>query len=303
MITFFRAIKFGIQNAWRNFGLSAITVTILVLMILSINVVFAISAVTNAAIQSVQNQVDVSIFFSADSEDTQVLEVQSTLESFPEVKETILKTPTEVLNSFKQRHATDEAIQYSLQELDTNPLGATLVVRTHEPGQYEGILQALAVPEYEGIIEARTFDETSDIIGKIDIVTRRAKNIALVITLLFGIVAFLIVASTIRVAIFTQREEIGIQKLVGAGNWFIRAPFMVEVILYCTLAMLVSGVLMYFGLSMADPYIRTIFGASQFSLMETFLESGIWLLLAEFIALVLLCMMSGLLAMRRFLKV
>ena len=303
MVTFFRAIKFGIQNAWRNFGLSTITITILVLMVLSINVVFAIGALTNQAISTVKNQVDISIFFQSDAEESQVAEVQTVLSSFPEVKEVTLQTPDEVLEAFRNRHARDEDIQYSLAELEENPLGATLIVRTQEPGQYESILRAIDVPEYDGIIEARTFDDTGEIISRIDSVTSRAKNIALAVTILFGIVAFLVVASAIRVAIFTQREEIGIQKLVGAGNWFIRAPFMVEVVLYCTVAMVISLVLLYFGITLTDPYIRSMFGAQSFSLLDVFSSNGLWLFGAEFISLILLCMISGSIAMRRFLRV
>lgn len=303
MITFFRAIKFGLQNAWRNFGLSTITVTILVVMLLSVNLIFAMSAVTNAAISSVKDQVDVTIFFSPDAKSDRVEEIQKTLTSFPEVKETILKTPEQVLAEFKERHLDSEAIQYSLKELGNNPLGATLIVRTFEPGQYKAVLSAIKIPEYEGAIESRTFDDTGDIISRIDMITNRAENIAWGITLVFGIIAFMIVASSIRVAIFTQREEIGIQKLVGAGNWFIRAPFFVEVVLYSSLAMAISLVLLYFGTTLSDPYVRTLFGSYDFSVYRYFMDRALWLFTAEFGALVTLCIMSGFIAMRRFLRV
>ena len=303
MTTFLRVIKFGLQNSWRNFGLSAITVTILTLMLLSANAVFAIGAITDAAVSSVKNQVDVSIFFEADASSEAITEITQTIDTFPEVTEVVLKTPDEVLAEFKQRHAGSEEIQFSLSTLDENPLGATIVVKTQEPGQYQPILKALQIPEYENVIAARTFDTTGDIIEQIDLVTGRAQNIAFGVTVLFVIVAFMVVAASIRVTIFTQREEISIQKLVGASNWFIRSPFLVEIILYGTLAMIASLVLLYFGTTLVDPYVTAIFGATgNFSLVEYFSVNGIMLFGGQYVAIVLLSFISGFITMRRFLR-
>ncbi len=303
MVTLLRSIKFGLQNAWRNFGLSAITVTILVLMVLSVNTVIGIGAITNAAVDSVKSQVDISIFFEADASQETVDEVVNVINTFPDVKEITVKSSAQVMEEFRALHADDEAIQFSVQEIGDGLFGPTVIVRTNEPGQYAPIIAALDIPEYENIIESRTFDDSSDIIGQIDLVTSRAKTIAWVVTILFGVVAFLIVASSIRVAIFTQREEISIQKLVGAGNWFIKAPFIVEVILYSTLAMIISLVILYFGTTLSDPYIRRIFGSYPFSLYEFFLSNGAWIFITEFFALIIMSLISGLISMRRFLKV
>lgn len=303
MVTLWRAIKFGIQNAWRNFGLTTITITILVLMVLSVNMVFAITALTNAAISSVKDQVDVTIFFDADAKEERIAEIKKVIQGFPETKEVMLKSADEVLAEFKSRHGENEAVQYSLAELGRNPLGAMLIVRTFEPGQYKTVISAIKIPEYEGVIESRTFDDTSEIIARIDLVTGRAQNIAWAITIVFGLVAFLIVASSIRVAIFTQREEIGIQKLVGAGNWFIRAPFFVEVLLYSTLAMVISLVIVYFGTTLTDPYVRALFGSYDFSLYRYFASQALSLFSLEFAALIVMCMVSGMFSMRRFLRV
>ncbi len=303
MTTFWRIVKFGLQNAWRNFGLSTITITILTLMLLSANAVVGINAITETAVETVKNQVDVSVFFKESAPEEKVLEIKQVINTFPEVTEVIVKTPDEVLEEFKQRHAGSEEIQFSLSTLEENPLGATIVVKTEEPGQYQPILVALQVPEYEDVIAARTFETTGDIIERIDLVTGRAQNIALIVTILFVIVAFMVVAASIRVAIFTQREEISIQKLVGAGNWFIRSPFIVEIVLYSTLAMMATLVLLYFGTALADPSVRQIFGAeSDFSLVQYFTENGLWLFGGQYIALILLSMLSGFSTMRRYLR-
>lgn len=303
MTAFLRAIKFGLQNVWRNFGLSITTISILVVMLMSVNLIFAISAMTGAAISSVKDQVDVSVFFTPDAPQSRIDEVQKVVGGFSSVKEAQLKSPEQVLVEFTTRHADSEAIQYSLKELGKNPLGATLIIRTYEPGQYRDIVKALNIPEYEGVIESRTFDDTTDIVSRIAIITDRAQMIAWVVTIIFAVIAFMIVASSIRVAIFTQREEISIQKLVGAGNWFIRAPFFVEVLLYCTLAMILAIVILYFGITVTDPYIRTLFGTYQFSLMGYFMTQGPLLFGAQFASLIVLCSLSGFMSMRRFLRV
>ena len=78
-----RVVKFAVQNIWRNLGLSFMTVTILIVTLLSFNVFFAMSAMTQHAVATIKEKIDASIYFSPEATDQQVQEVQEFLRTFP----------------------------------------------------------------------------------------------------------------------------------------------------------------------------------------------------------------------------
>lgn len=295
-----RIIKFAVQNIWRNLGLSFMTVTILVVTLLSFNVFVGMSAMTQHAVATVKEKIDASIYFAPEATDAQVQEVQEFLRTFPEVKELTLKTRDEVLTQFKEKHKNNTDVMGSLEELEGNPFGPTLVITTHEPGQYITVLKTLNTPDLQKIIEGKTFDNNEGFIDRLQLVTRRVEQFMLGITALFLLIAFLIIFNTIRVAIYTQREEISIKKLVGATNWFIRAPFLLDGVAYTFVSVGVAVALVFGILGFIDEYIQAVFNAS-FSLIAYF-RSHPLIFVYEIAAVLLLTCISSALAMRKYLR-
>lgn len=295
-----RVVKFAVQNIWRNLGLSFMTITILVVTLLSFNVFVGMSAMTRHAVATVKEKIDASIYFAPEATDAQVQEVQEFLRTFPEVKELTLKTRDEVLAAFKEKHKNNPEVMASLDELEGNPFGPTLVITTHEPGQYTTVLAALNTPDLQKIIEGKTFDNNEGFIDRLQLVTRRVEQFMLGITALFLLIAFLIIFNTIRVAIYTQREEISIKKLVGATNWFIRAPFLLDGVAYTFVSVGVAVALIFGLLGFIDEYIQAVFNAS-FSLI-TYFRAHPLIFVYEIIAVLLLTWISSALAMRKYLR-
>jgi len=302
MLSLLRAIKFAFQDIFRNFSLSFMTVLILVLMLLSVNTLIIIRTLTIEATQLVKNQVDVSVFFVNDATSEQIREVREYVGSFPEVTDITYKTEEQVLEEFKSQYVDNKEISESLSELGENPLGPMMVLKTREPKDYQKVITALSVPEYEHIIEAKTFADTEKAIQRIDVITQQVETFSLVVTGLFAFIAFLIIFNTIRVAIYTQRVEISIKKLVGATNWFIRSPYVIEAFIFTLLSVAVTAVLVRVALDLIDPYIRVIFGRS--GILTAYFYSNILTLAGIQIAAVLfLTVCSSMLAMRKYLKV
>lgn len=301
MLSLLRIIKFALQDIARNLGLSSMTVLILILMLLSVNTLIIINVLTGEAIKSIKEQIDVSIFFQPESTAKQIEEVKKYVSAFPEVREMIYFTPEQVLSQFREQHKDNAEVLASLDELGDNPLGATLIVKTREPRDYEKIVKALAVPEYENIIEAKTFGDTEKAIARIQAVTSQVEKFTAGISVLFAFIAFLIIFNTIRVAIYTQRVEITIKKLVGASNWFVRGPYLIEALVFTCASVLLSAGMVYLGLRMLDPYIAVIFGRAGV-LTNYYFSHTILLLSAQFCGVLLLTVLSSLLAMRRHLR-
>jgi len=297
-----RILKFAFQDIWRNFGLSFMTVLILVLMVLSVNALWSVKVITKEAVGLIKDQVNVSIYFSADAGEKNVSEINKYVSSFPEVVDIKLQKSEDVLNSFKQRHSQSKDILDALNELDKNPFGPTMVIKTREPGDYKKIIKALSVPEYEHLIEAKSFDEHESAIEKIQNITSRTEQAVAALVLLFACISFLIVFNTVRSAIHTQKTEIGIKRLVGASNWFIRGPYLVESFIFSVLSMAFSIALLYVALNFVDPYLSVIF-PSSFSLTNYYNSNILYVFGVQFLCVLALTILSSALAMRRQLRV
>ena len=298
-----RVLSFAIKSFWRNLGLSLTTILILVLTLTSFDVVLSVGAMTKAAMKLVENKVDISLLFKVDAPADKTDELKATLEKLPLVATLTFKSREEVLADFQTRHANDQDILSALKELPANPLGAILIIKAKEAKDYEEILKAINVPEYNNLIEEKTFDDHATVINKIGLVTSRAQKLALGISLLLLAIAFLIIFNVIKVAIYTHREEIGVMRLVGASNWFIRAPFLLEVIFFGFWAVFLSALLLYAGLHFGDFYVKRFFEGADFSLAGYFNGNFFKIFGGEFLVLTVLGALSAALAMRRYLKV
>lgn len=298
-----RSLKLALKNFWRNFGLSLITITILVMSLIAVNLVLIVNILTQTAISLVEERIDVSLLFKADADPKAIEEIKDTLSKTPVVKSLTLFTRDQVLDNFKAKHKDSKEILSALAELDQNPFGASIIVKAETSRDYEKILKVLDLPDYQKAIEKTTFDDHSAIIKNIGLITGRVKNIALAASIVLLFVSFFIIFNTIRVGIYTHREEIGIMKLVGATNWFVRSPFFIEVLLNCLLAVLVATGFLYLGLWFSEPYLNQFFASNGFSLINHFNRNWLIYFGGQFLALVLLSFLSAALAMRKFLRV
>ncbi len=297
-----RVIKFSIQDIYRNFSLSLMTVLILILMLLSINAMILVGVITDKATSTIKDQIDVSIYFNHEATQERVDELRSYIVSFPEITDHVYHSSDEALAQFKSTYKDNAKIMSALDQLEENPLGPTIVLKTREPSDYKKIIDALNVPEYRDTIEARTFEDTQKAITKIDIITKKVESFSLALSIFFGVIAFIIIFNTIRVTIYTQRVEISIKKLVGATNWFVRGPYIVSSIFYSVVASVTSLLLVIIFVRAIDPQFASIFQQAGF--LTSFVNKSIILLFAsQFTMVLILTIVSSLLAMRRYLRV
>lgn len=302
MTSFIRVIKFALQDISRNIGLSAMTIFILMLMLLSVNTLWSMHTITSEAIRLVKEQVNVSFYLTASDTDKDIDRLKKYLSSFPEVVSLQLFSRDEVLASFKTRHQLSSEVLQALAELGANPFGPTIIVRTKEPGDYKKIIAAVSVPEYDPLIEGKSFEGHEDALDRIQVLTNRVEQIGFGLSLLFALISFLIIFNTIRVAIHTQRVEISIKRLVGANNWFIRGPYLLESVIFTLISVALTIVVLYFSLTWLDRYLGVIF-PNGFSLTNYYQSHMLYLFGIQTVAVLLLTITSSSLAMRRQLKV
>lgn len=296
-----RIIKFSFVDIARNASLSFMTILILTLLLLSVNTLFGVRFLTSQAVSAIKQKIDVSIYVKPTVSDEDTEKLKKTIEAFSDVKQVVYINRDDSLKNFKEKYKDNPEILASLNELDGNPLGATLIIKTDEPKDYEKIIAGINKPEFNSLIEDKTFADTQTAITKIQTITTQIEHFAIGITSLFAFIAIIIVFNTIRVAIYTERVEIGIKKLVGASNWFIRGPYLFEAFFFSTLALIIASGVVYAGIRLLDPIVSPLF--DQPAMLTTGLKTHILALVGiQYGAILGLTILTSAVAMRKYLK-
>jgi len=303
LVFIYRTVKFSVQGFFRNIWLSIVTIVILVLTLFSITMVAGINVIADKAIESIQDKVDVSVYFKPDVSEKEILNVRYRLEELSQVKLVTYVSKEEALLRFKERHSDDKVIIESIEQLETNPLGATLVIKANTIDDYPSILSVLDNPDYSELIQDKNFEDNKMVISRLSDLSKRIQRIGMIISAIFIVIAVLIIFNTIRINIYTHREEIGIMKLVGATNWFVRAPFLVESLMYALLAVVVSMAILYPLLGVIAPQVNNFFEGYNLDLVNYF-NSQFWRIVGlQSVFAVVLSVLSSSIAIGKYLRV
>lgn len=275
----------------------------LMLTLLTVNIIVVLNYVTDRAIQAVEDRVEVSVYFYATSPQTAVDNAVAYLRSISQVRNVQVITADEALTQFKDRHAGDEVITKSLEEIGNNPFGPSLVVKAKQVSDFDLILEALENPQFRDQIREKDFSNYQDIVARIKDTTQRIRMFGLALSGVFLFIAILIVFNTVRMSLFIHREEIGIMKLVGASNGFVRSPFLLEMILLSLVALVATLAIVYPSLAALEPKFGYYFGGETIGLIDYFEKNGWEIFGLQFVGLAALTLISTGLAMRKYLKV
>ncbi|MDP3015094.1 MAG: permease-like cell division protein FtsX [bacterium] len=256
LTTLFRIIKNGFLSFWRNGWLSMATLSIIILALLVFEGIIIFNILTKTALTALQDKIDISIYFKTNTPEDEILKTKKSLETLAEVKNIEYIPRDKALEIFKERHKNDSAISQSLEELQDNPLLASLNIKAHNPKEYVIISGHLDEASFKGWFEKVTYAQNAVVIERLGRIIDTAQKGGLILIIFIALIAVLVTFNTIRLAIYSNREEIGIMRLVGASNSFIRGPYVVEGIIYGTIAGIISiaiaGPVIYF----ASPYIK-----------------------------------------------
>lgn len=279
------------------------TIFILTLTLFIVSLVATLNLVADQAMRAIQEKVDVDLYFKPNVKESDILEAKVYLQAIPQVKQVRYISKDEALQRFQAAHQADPDIQDALAELDTNPLPATLSIQAYSLDQYQKIIDQFESSDYNILVEHKNFSDHQAVIDRLSSILRRAYRGGLAVSAIFVLISIVMMYNTIRIAIYTHREELGIMKLVGATNWFIRAPFILESFLYALVgSALALGLLALVVFSFA-PYVNAFFTGYNFSL-NLFFTSNLWLIaLGQFLFSLVLATGSSMLSIGKYLKV
>lgn len=298
-----RIISFAVRDSARNVWLTAATVSVLTLTLLSFNALLVLNSLGTIALATVESRVDVSVHFRPEVDESRVQSVRVALLSLPEVREIEHIAPAEALERFAEGYRRDESVIASLGEIGDNPFGSTLVIRAREIEGYGTILATLDDPAFAPLIEGRDFDDREAVIGRIQLIAGRLKMIGLTVAAAFGAITLLIVFNTIRMSIYTRREEIGIMRLVGASNAFIRLPFYVQAMLWSALALTICAAVVLPVSAAVQPHLQRFFGSATVDLMGYYQASALRVFGLQLAAVCVMAVLTTKAATARYLRV
>lgn len=302
-VALIRIFKFALQDFLRNWWLSLITVTVIIVTIFSVNLFLAWTVVTGTVLSSLKEKVDVSLYMKPTVKEVQVAEVRTYILGFPEVREVTYVSRDDALLKFKKTHENDDVILESLDELAANPLGATLIIHAKSAESYRGIIEKITSSPYQELILDKSFGDHATVIDRIAAVTQGTRKVGLLTSILFALIAVLIVFNTIRITIYTHRDEIGIMKRVGATNWFTSTPFLMEGVFYGLFGMVIAVALFFLFLQVTQPSFSLFFGDYAFDIRGYFLTNSVLIFGIELVAVLVVCVLSSAVATRKYLRV
>jgi cell division transport system permease protein len=196
-----------------------------VITALVLGVFIPIVQATTGTANEVRNRVVADVYLTDTASDADRAEVQRSLESTPGVKSVDYISKDEALRELGSK--VDDA-RGKIELLGSNPLPSLFRVTPEDPDELKGIVAEIApggTPRLEAIDEVRNRESDT---GKILSATGLVKGLGAVMAGLLVLASIALIANTIRLSVFARRREVEVMKLVGATNWFIRWPFVIE---------------------------------------------------------------------------
>lgn len=300
-----RIVRWGLINFYRNTVVSIASVLMMTVTLVVIGTTIFLNAVLGFSLAQIQSKVDVNVYFYPNVTEAQIMDVKNTIEQLPEVASVDYVTRDQALADFKSRHASDYLTLQALDELGTNPLGATLNIRAKESGQYESIAKTLDSNENlskgsSAIIEKVNYAQNKEIIARLTNIMHSVQKLGLAITIFFVVISVLITFNTIRLAIYMARDEIVNMRMVGAEDKYIQGPFMIEGIVYGVVSSVATLILFYPITLWLTSHTQAFFGGM--SLLQYYGDNFLQFFAILLVSGVLLGMISAWFAIRRYLK-
>jgi len=280
------------QSIFRNSWLSVASVGVVAvsLLILGCSLLLVLNA--NSIAANLESSVEISVFVKDKTTPAQIKDLEGKLKAMPDVAQVEFVTRQQALEEMRKNFGDKKDILAGLEEKNPLPDAFRVKTRTVEQvaplaRQMESLAQVDQVRYGQGVVE------------KLLALSRWVRTAGLVTMVLLGIAAIFLIATTIRLSVFVRRKEIGIMKFLGATNWFVRFPFLMEGMILGLAGSLLAVVAVYFG------YLSLI-GNIQLSLPFMQLVTDRDLIIPLMECLLVLGLVIGavgsMISMRRFLK-
>ncbi len=222
-----------IQNLRRNFLMTVAAISTVAISLLLLGGTQILGLIVNNVTLNWEAKVEISTYLRDDATQGEISALEQDVSQMPEVEDVIYVSKDQAFNEFKEMYETQPEFYENLPE---DALPASLRIKLVDADDTEAV--AAAIKGAPGVKDVRFGGE---IIKRLLKVNSLLRTITLVMSIILMVAAAALIANTIRLAIYARRDEIGIMKLVGATNWFIRIPFMLEGVFAALMGAVAAG--------------------------------------------------------------
>lgn len=308
ILTLKRIIRAGLQDFLRNAFVSLASILVMTVTLFIFGVTIFTGVILQSSIQQLRDSADVSVYMVPDAPEEQILSLKDAVSALPEVASVEYLSQKESLAQFRLRHQDNQLILQSLDELGNNPLNAELVIKAKDSSQYNAIAQFLKTqrdqPSGQAVIEKISYlDDLNyrQALDKLESIALSAQKIGYAIMTILILTTLAICFNTLRLAIYTSREEISVMRLMGAGHFYIRAPFVVEGMLYGLVSGITTMLLFYPVTYWLGEDTSTFFGSVN--IFNYYLNHSLFFSIAIVGSGMAIGALASYLAVRRYLKI
>lgn len=217
--------------------ISFISVVAITISFTLLSFIISFLVLSNTALSILQKQVQIRAFFKDSFDEAQILQLKSELEADSRIQEVGYTSKEDALRIFKDLSKNDPVLQ---EALSTNILPASLEIRANNVSDLDALYEELMLNE-----NIESIKYLKDIKDKFSYYANIVTGVSIFITLMFFIVSFGIIISTIRINIFQKKDEIEVMRLVGASDDFIRKPFIYQGLVYSMSGSFIAGLISF----------------------------------------------------------
>ncbi|AET57638.1 cell division protein ftsX-like protein [Paenibacillus terrae HPL-003] len=301
--TFLRHVREGFKNIFRNGWMSVASVTSIVVSLLILGVFIMLVLNVNSLADQADSQVEVNVFLELNVEQGMRETLQKEIAAMPEISKTTFITKAQGLEELRKDLGDSGKELLEGFDKDSNPLPDKIVVEVIEPTTVPFVAEKIeklnSMHPEKPILKVRYGKGTVETLFTI---TKLIRNVGFVFVAGLGLMSMFLISNTIRVTILARRKEIGIMKLVGATNFFIRWPFFIEGALIGLIGSVITVGILFSGY---QRLLTAVQGDIALNMLKLMPLQGVWIQLSAL--LIILGMLVGIvgstLSMRKFLKV
>lgn len=305
-VKFKRVIKSGFTSFWRNGSVSLASTLVMTVTLAVITALIFVGALLNSTLNGIREKVDINVYFVKGAPEDQVLALKQQVDALPQVESTSYTSEDQALDNFRTKHQDNPLIINALDEINTNPLGASLNVRAKDPSQYESIANFIQTKDISGngsasIVDKINYTQNKTAIDALGKIISSSERLGAIVAVFFALISILITFNTIRLAIYISRDEISVMRLVGASQRYIRGPFLIIGLVYGLLAAIITLIITFpvtYWIGPMTVSLGTGLNAYAYYLSNFFEIAGTIILVA-----LVLGFFSSYLAVKKYLKV
>ena len=252
LTNFKRILNFAVSDFYRNKGISVAAIFVLTVTILMLTGLFFFQGMAGYLTAQIQDKIDITAYFKDGTSEEDILNVKTQiLETVPAVKGVDYVSKDQALTSFNEKHKDNPILTKALEEVGSNPFLPSLNITTNgDAAQFEEISNILQTSDFSGMIDKVDFSQKKDTIEKVYSIVSNVTLFGIIFSAVLALVAILVVFNTIKLGIENSKDEISTMRIVGASNWFVRGPFIIQGMIYGAFAFLIcfllSGLAAYF---------------------------------------------------------